>query len=114
MFEVQLLINACAALGVLIAAGALVVIGTELKRLRLRLQTGVLRVVVEREQPIGCCQVIGSHCLTGGYAIYVFRNGAWVLEEDSSAAGYEPAPPGMMGSYEKEAVTTQSIPRPVR
>ncbi len=107
----QLLIQSIAALGILISGVALIIASIELKRLRIRLQTGVLRVMIEPEQPIGCCHVIGARGYSGGYAIYVFRNGAWALEEDFSASGYEPAPPGLTGSYEKEAVTTQSIPK---
>jgi hypothetical protein len=106
----QLLIQAVAALGILISGVALIIASIELKRLRIRLQTGVLRVLVEPER-IGCCHGIGSRGYSGGYAIYVFRNGTWALEEDFSASGYEPAPPGLTGSYEKEAVTTQSIPK---
>jgi hypothetical protein len=110
----QLLIQAVAALGILIAGVALIFASIELRRLRLRLQTGVLRVLVEPETPVGCCRVIGSRGSSGGYAIYVYRKGAWVLEEDFSVHGYEAAPPGMDGSYEKEAVTTQSIPKRAR
>ena|SRR5258708_3317385 len=59
----QLLIQAVAALGILISGVALIFASIELKRLRLRLQTGVLRVLLEPER-IGCCHVVGPPMAT--------------------------------------------------
>lgn len=51
--------------------------------------------------------VLGS---AAGYAIFVYRAGRWVLEEDLSAPGYEPSAPNLEGSYEGQVIKKESSP----
>jgi hypothetical protein len=47
-----------------------------------------------------------------GYAIYVYRDGRWIIEADLSAPGYEPSPPTLPGSYEGHVLKKESTPAP--
>jgi hypothetical protein len=108
----ETVIQAAGAAGIMITGIALVATTVELRRLRVALQSGRLRRLVDPEDDVVACCGIGAGgraWMAGGYAIYVYRHGGWALEEDFSAAGHEPAPPAMNGSYENEAVTTRSI-----
>lgn len=46
-----------------------------------------------------------------GYAIYVYRDGKWLMEADLSRPGFESMPPSMQGAYEGQVVKRESIPR---
>jgi hypothetical protein len=107
----ETVIQAAGAAGIMITGIALVATTVELRKLRVALQSGRLRRLVGPDDDlVACCgQGGGRAWAAGGYAIYVYRNGGWALEEDFSAAGHEPALPAMDGSYENEAVTTRSI-----
>jgi hypothetical protein len=50
----------------------------------------------------------------GGYAIYVYRGGRWVLESDLSAPGFAPSAPGLEGAYEGQVIKKESAPVPGR
>jgi len=109
----ETVIHAAGAAGIMVTGLALVATTVELSRLRVILQSGRLRRLVERDDDLfACCGGGGRAGWTkGGYAIYVYRNGGWALEEDFSAAGHEPSLPATAGTYENEAVTTQSVPK---
>jgi hypothetical protein len=112
----ETVIQAAGAAGIMITGIALVATTVELRKLRVALQSGRLRRLVDPEDDVfACCHKAagGPGWSAGGYAIYVYRQGGWALEEDFSTAGHEPAPPAMDGSYENEAVTTRSIPKRV-
>jgi hypothetical protein len=112
----ETVIHAAGAAGIMFTGIALVATTVELRRIRVALQSGRLRRLVESDDDIfACCQKSSGRpgWSAGGYAIYVYRQGGWALEEDFSAAGHEPAFPAMDGSYENEAVTTRSVAKRV-
>jgi hypothetical protein len=112
----ETVIHAAGAAGIMITGLALVATTVELRRLRVALQGGRLHRLVEPENDVfGCCHKAAGQpgWSAGGYAIYVYRNGGWALEEDFSATGHEPAIPATDGTYENEAVTTRSVPKRV-
>lgn len=43
-----------------------------------------------------------------GYAIYVFRQGQWVMDADLSRTGFEASPPTMPGTYEGQVIKRES------
>ncbi len=102
--------QALGAAGVVTAAVALILVSMELKQIRLRLQNGVLRVALD-EDARHCCHTGTAPRSPCGYAIFVFRDGRWVVEADFSEPGNEAVAPKIQGRYESQAVTTQSIPR---
>ena len=99
------------AAGVVTAAVALILVSMELKQIRLRLQNGVLRVALGDHDAQHCCHTGTFPRSGGGYAIFVFREGRWVVEADFSEPGNEPVAPKIQGRYESQAVTTQSVPK---
>jgi hypothetical protein len=58
---------------------------------------------------LGPAGVAGS---VSGYAIFVYRDGRWIIEADLSAPGYEPSPPTLPGSYEGHVLKKESSPAP--
>jgi hypothetical protein len=103
--------QALGAAGIVTAAVALILVSMELKQIRLRLQNGVLRVALDDDEAQHCCHTGTDPRSGGGYAIFVFREGRWVVEADFSEPGNEPAAPRIQGRYESQAVTTQSVPK---
>jgi hypothetical protein len=49
----------------------------------------------------------------GGFALWQYTAGAWVLKKDACDKGYEPGgPPRGPGRYEGEIRKTAGVPRP--
>lgn len=46
--------------------------------------------------------------IRAGYAIFVFRQGQWVLEADLSNQGYEAVAPAIAGTFEGQVVKKES------
>jgi hypothetical protein len=99
---------ACA--GIAVSAAALAFVGTELRRFRVQLKDEGLRVITKEGVSHSTSRMMGVMGSPAGYAIYVYREGRWDLEADLSQPGYEPAPPGIAGAYEGQAVKKESLP----
>jgi len=95
--------------GIVTAAVALILLSMELKQIRLRLQNGVLRIILDDDDARHCCHTGTYPRSDGGYAIFIFREGRWMLEADFSEPGNEAVAPRIQGRYESQAVTTQSV-----
>ncbi|MEZ6132651.1 MAG: hypothetical protein R3C59_28625 [Planctomycetaceae bacterium] len=48
---------------------------------------------------------------TGGFAIYMYRQGRWHLEADLSTPGCEVSPPEAEGAFDGQVVRKQAVPR---
>lgn len=93
----------------LVSGSAQVFMAIELRRMRLRLsRDNPDRVPMHTsDQSPMHSGVLGSR---SGYAIYIYREGRWVLEADLSAAGYEPSTPSLEGAYEGQVIKKESVP----
>jgi hypothetical protein len=96
--------------GFAVSAAALVFVGMEIRRFRVQLKHEGLRVINESGTTYASSRMLGVMGTPAGYAIYVYRGGRWDLEADLSQPGYEPAPPGIAGAYEGQAVKKESLP----
>jgi hypothetical protein len=94
------------ALGVVVAAGALVVASVELGRLRGFLATG--RIRVENIRAYTTSNNTGWMSSRAGFAIYVCREGDWFLEADFSSPGYEPVQPTIDAAFDGQVVKKES------
>lgn len=98
------------------ALAALSILGIflELRQLRLSLTRRGLPVDVRR---IHLPSRHGSNSMQPppsphGYAIFVFRENTWCLEEDHSAPGCRATPPTLEGAFEGQAIRVSSTPDP--
>jgi hypothetical protein len=107
-------VNTFAVLVVAVSAAASAVFlftcGQQLGRIRI-----VLEQVNEALRDGGGCHgpppwygLLGS---PAGYAIYVYRDGKWIMEADLSRPGYEATPPSMQAAYDGQVVKRESTPK---
>ncbi len=102
----SLFLQVVVAIGIAIAAFALVVGATELGRIRTILDRGRIRVENIRAHTTSSSNLwINSR---SGYAVYVFQQGSWVLEADFSRPGYEPVPPTIEAAFDGQVVKKES------
>lgn len=103
------------AIGLFVLDVAAIVIAFEMGKLRRGLPTAGAKEVCKDFSLSHSHQHLFHHGVTGshaGYAIYVFREGRWVIEADLSAPGYEPSPPTLPGSFEGHVLKKESTPSP--
>lgn len=107
--EFQMLV----AVVLIVIAVASVAIAVELDLIRRSLPRKSLhtRVFSSHNHHQGPPGVTGS---VAGYAIYVYRQGRWIIEADLSSPGHEPSPPTMPGGYEGHVLKKESMPSPGR
>lgn len=98
-------------LGAVVGAIALCVIASELRQVRKSIARGVKARSCQTLLDTSETQFHGMTSSVAGFAIYVFRQGAWTLAVDLSKPGYEPSPPALTGCYEGQAIKRESRAR---
>ncbi len=89
--------------GVSLSTGILVMTAIELHRIRNILQDG-RGIDNKRKTDTSVSAQMSLQDAESGYAIFVFREGKWVLEADLSQPGYEAVPPNLTGGFEGQVV----------
>ena|SRR5258708_5994260 len=92
--------------GIAVIATGIVSAAFELRQIRNLLAAGKIRLEFCPERSRFRSRMGGGS--PGGYALFVFRQGRWMLEEDLSQPGFEAVAPVIAGAFEGQVVKKES------